>query len=259
VLFDELNLPAPVKYGKGERPFHRGGRAGGAGRRTTKSLRQVVGVPAANQTEGHVRGDAAPGAARPRMGRCTPASTRRGQATGRLVQFQSQPQTYRSAPNWARDRAAFVAQWKVEAAGGRDYSQIEAAGWRTCRTDALLVEAFRGGEDIHSAPRRRSGRAAADGDARGAARRQGRETSGSSNGISPFGTGGPVGNLARRGGEVHPRTTSRGYAGVRRFIDATIEGVRQTGVTRTLFGRERPIPEQQPATPTRADSRSGRR
>jgi DNA polymerase-1 len=30
---------------------------------------------------------------------------------------------------------------------------------------------------------------------------------------------------------------------VRRFIDETIAEVRQTGVTRTLFGRERPIPD----------------
>ncbi|HWR13403.1 MAG TPA: DNA polymerase, partial [Terriglobales bacterium] len=33
------------------------------------------------------------------------------------------------------------------------------------------------------------------------------------------------------------------YAGVRRFIDATIAEVRKTGTTRTLFGRERPIPD----------------
>ena len=34
-----------------------------------------------------------------------------------------------------------------------------------------------------------------------------------------------------------------GYAGVRRFLDQTIAHVRETGVTRTLFGRERPIPD----------------
>src|SRR5207302_5385154 len=33
------------------------------------------------------------------------------------------------------------------------------------------------------------------------------------------------------------------YAGVKKFIEATIAEVRQSGVTRTLFGRERPIPD----------------
>jgi DNA polymerase-1 len=33
------------------------------------------------------------------------------------------------------------------------------------------------------------------------------------------------------------------YAGVKRFIDETIAKTRETGVARTLFGRERPIPD----------------
>src|SRR6185503_5298619 len=33
------------------------------------------------------------------------------------------------------------------------------------------------------------------------------------------------------------------YSGVKRFIDETIAHVRQTGVTKTLFDRERPIPD----------------
>jgi DNA polymerase I len=40
------------------------------------------------------------------------------------------------------------------------------------------------------------------------------------------------------------------YVGVKKFIDATIAEVRRTGVTRTLLGRERPIPEMNSRNPS---------
>jgi DNA polymerase-1 len=39
------------------------------------------------------------------------------------------------------------------------------------------------------------------------------------------------------------------YAGVKQWIDATIRQVRESGIARTLFGRERPIPDMQSKNP----------
>src|SRR5439155_1696515 len=49
--------------------------------------------------------------------------------------------------------------------------------------------------------------------------------------------------IPRAEAEKYIRAYFERYAGVRKFIDATIAEVRQSGVTRTLFGRERPIPD----------------
>ena len=39
------------------------------------------------------------------------------------------------------------------------------------------------------------------------------------------------------------------YAGVRRFIDMMLAKTRETGIARTLFGRERPIPDMNSRNP----------
>ena len=61
-------------------------------------------------------------------------------------------------------------------------------------------------------------------------------------GISPFGLAAQLG-ISRGEAEKYIRNYFERYQGVRRFIDDTIAEVRKTGVTRTLFGRERPIPD----------------
>ncbi len=61
-------------------------------------------------------------------------------------------------------------------------------------------------------------------------------------GISPFGLAAQLG-ISRAEAEKYIRNYFERYQGVRRFIDDTIAEVRKTGVTRTLFGRERPIPD----------------
>jgi len=61
-------------------------------------------------------------------------------------------------------------------------------------------------------------------------------------GISGFGLAQQLG-ISRAEAEKYIRNYFARYTGVRRFIDVTIAEVRQSGVTRTLFGRERPIPD----------------
>jgi len=61
-------------------------------------------------------------------------------------------------------------------------------------------------------------------------------------GISGFGLAAQLG-IPRAEAEKYIKAYFERYAGVKKFIEATIAEVRQTGVTRTLFGRERPIPD----------------
>jgi DNA polymerase-1 len=61
-------------------------------------------------------------------------------------------------------------------------------------------------------------------------------------GISGFGLAAQLG-ITRAEAEKYIRNYFARYTGVRRFLDETIAEVRRTGVTRTLFGRERPIPD----------------
>jgi DNA polymerase-1 len=123
-----------------------------------------------------------------------------------------------------------------------DYSQIELRLLAHMSGDELLGDAFRNGEDIHT-------RTASE--VLGVppmmitpeARREAKAVNfGIVYGISAFGLAAQIG-ISRAEAEKYIKNYFARYAGVRRFIDATIAEVRQTGVTKTLFGRERPIPD----------------
>jgi DNA polymerase I len=165
-----------------------------------------------------------------------------GAATGRLSSSDPNLQNIPIRTALGREiRAAFVPRpgWKLLAA---DYSQIELRLLAHMSGDALLVEAFREGEDIHT-------RTASEvlgvppmlvtPEARRAAKAV---NFGIVYGISGFGLAAQLG-IPRAEAERYIRDYFARYAGVRTFLDATIAEVRQSGVTRTLFGRERAIPD----------------
>jgi DNA polymerase-1 len=138
-------------------------------------------------------------------------------------------------------RAAFVPRegWKLLAA---DYSQIELRLLAHLSHDPLLMEAFRNGEDIHT-------RTASE--VLGVpplmvtpeARREAKAVNfGIVYGISGFGLAAQLG-IPRAEAEEYIRNYFARYSGVRRFLDEILAEVRRTGVARTLFGRERPIPD----------------
>jgi DNA polymerase-1 len=240
VLFDELHLPAPVKYGKGKT-------------RSTAAdvleelaadheiVRQVLEYRQLTKLKGTYV-DALPALLDPRTGRLHTSFNQTGAATGRLSSSNPNLQNIPIRTELGREiRAAFVPRegWKLLVA---DYSQIELRLLAHMSDDALLVEAFRDGEDIHT-------RTASE--VLGVpplmvtpeARRDAKAVNfGIVYGISAFGLAAQLG-ISRGEAEKYIKNYFARYAGVRRFIDATIEQVRQTGVTRTLFGRERPIPE----------------
>src|SRR5438046_10655821 len=67
-------------------------------------------------------------------------------------------------------------------------------------------------------------------------------------GISPFGLSQQLG-ISRGEAELYIKSYFERYTGVKEFIESTIAEVRRTGVTRTLLGRERPIPEMNSRNP----------
>jgi DNA polymerase-1 len=165
-----------------------------------------------------------------------------GAATGRLSSSNPNLQNIPIRTELGREiRAAFVPRegWKLLVA---DYSQIELRLLAHMSGDELLVEAFRAGEDIHT-------RTAAE--VLGVpplmvtpeARRSAKAVNfGIVYGISGFGLAQQLG-IPRAEAEKYIKNYFARYTGVKRFIEETIAEVRQTGVTRTLFGRERPIPD----------------
>jgi DNA polymerase-1 len=67
-------------------------------------------------------------------------------------------------------------------------------------------------------------------------------------GISAFGLSNQLG-ISRKEAETYIANYFQRYAGVKAFIEQTIASVRATGVTRTLLGRERPIPDMNSKNP----------
>ncbi len=108
--------------------------------------------------------------------------------------------------------------------------------------DPVLVDAFRNGEDIHT-------RTAAEvmGVPPMLVTKEARNNAKAVNfgivyGISGFGLAANLG-IPRKEAEAYIRSYFERYAGVKRFIDATVAQTRETGIARTLLGRERPIPD----------------
>src|SRR5207237_1361759 len=67
-------------------------------------------------------------------------------------------------------------------------------------------------------------------------------------GISSFGLSTNLG-ISRKEADAYIKSYFERYSGVRRFVDETIAATRQTGIARTLLGRERPIPDMNSRNP----------
>ncbi len=240
VLFEDLRLPAPVRYGKGKTISTAADvleeLAG-----DHEIVRKVLEYRQLTKLKGTYV-DALPALIDPQTGRLHTSFNQTGAATGRLSSSNPNLQNIPIRTELGREiRAAFVprAGWKLIVA---DYSQIELRLVAHMSRDAVLVEAFRNGEDIHT-------RTAAE--VMGVpplmvtpeARRNAKAVNfGIVYGISPFGLAAQLG-ITQREAQAYIESYFARYAGVRKFIDATIAEVRRTGVARTLLGRERPIPD----------------
>jgi DNA polymerase-1 len=246
VLFEELKLRAPVRYGRGK---------------TISTAADVLEELAAEhpiaakvleyRQLAKLKGtyvDALPQLINPRTGRLHTSFNQTGAATGRLSSSNPNLQNIPIRTELGREiRAAFVPRegWSLLVA---DYSQIELRLLAHMSRDPVLLEAFRKGEDIHT-------RTAAE--VFGVPplmvtpelRRNAKAVNfGIIYGLSAFGLSAQLG-ISREEAETYIRNYFARYAGVKRFIDETIAEVRRTGETRTLFGRRRPIPDINSSNP----------
>src|SRR5579871_3101700 len=240
VLFEDLKLPAPVKYGKGK-VISTAADVLEELAADHEIVRKVLEYRQLTKLKGTYV-DALPALIDQRDGRLHTSFNQTGAATGRLSSSNPNLQNIPIRTELGREiRAAFVPRegWNLLVA---DYSQIELRLLAHFSGDPLLVEAFRRGDDIHTltaaevlgipplmvTPE---------------ARRNAKAVNfGIVYGISPFGLAAQLG-IPQAEAQKYIKNYFKRYAGVRKFIDDTIAEVRQTGVTKTLFGRERPIPD----------------
>ena len=238
VLFNKLALPIPVKYGRGKKistavDVLEGLAADHEVPRLVLEYRQLTKL---NST--YV--DALPVLIRPKSGRLHTTFGQTGTATGRLSSTNPNLQNIPIRTELGREiRAAFIAE-PGHVLLAADYSQIELRLLAHYSKDKLLVEAFRRGDDIHTltasqvfgvpplmvTPDHR---------------RQAKVVNfGIVYGLSAFGLSQQLGiepGEARRFIDAYFEK----YAGVRAFIDATLEQTRSDQKVKTLFGRIRPI------------------
>lgn len=240
VLFNRLNLPKPVKYGKGK---------------TISTAVDVLEALAASHNAPRLvleyrqlsklkstYVDALPALLNPVTGRLHTTFVQAGTATGRLSSINPNLQNIPIRTELGREiRAAFTAA-PGNVLLAADYSQIELRLLAHFSRDPLLVEAFRKGEDIHTLTASQVFgvpplMVTAD------HRRQAKVVNfGIVYGLSAFGLSQ---NLGIEPGEAKQFINAyfEKYSGVRAFIDKVLEETRREQKVKTLFGRVRPIPD----------------
>jgi DNA polymerase I len=186
--------------------------------------------------------DVLPGLIHSGSGRLHTRFSQTGAVTGRLSSSNPNLQNIPIRTELGREiRAAFVA-----APGSlllsADYSQIELRILAHLSEDPVLVEAFRRGEDIHS----RTAQEVFD-IAPFAQTREHRRVAKVINfgviyGLSPFGLAQQLSIGQKEAAGFIAKYFER-YRGVKEFLDRQIAETRKTGITKTMFGRIRPIPE----------------
>jgi DNA polymerase-1 len=240
ILFNRLNLPKPVKYGKGrtistavdvletlaeEHPIAR----------KVLDYRQLTKLKSTYV-------DTLPALINPHTGRLHTTFYQAGTATGRLSSANPNLQNIPIRTELGRGiRAAFIAE-PGHVLLTADYSQIELRLLAHFSSDPLLVEAFRRGDDIHTltasqvfgvpplmvTPDHR---------------RQAKVVNfGIVYGLSAFGLSQNL-NIEPTEAKLFIANYFEKYKGVRAFIDKTLEEARRDLKVRTLHGRIRPIPD----------------
>jgi DNA polymerase I len=240
VLFNKLNLPKPVKYGKGRTistavDVLEGLAASHEAPRLVLEYRQLTKLKSTYV-------DALPALLNPSTGRLHTTFGQTGTATGRLSSANPNLQNIPIRTELGREiRAAFTVE-PGHLLLAADYSQIELRLLAHFSKDPLLVEAYRRGDDIHTltasqvfgvpplmvtAEHRRQAKVV---------------NFGIVYGLSPFGLSQ---NLGIETGEAKKFIDAyfEKYRGVRKFIDDTLEEARREQKVKTLFGRVRPIPD----------------
>jgi len=240
VLFNKLNLPKPVKSGKGKVistavDVLEGLAAEHDVPKLVLEYRQLTKLKSTYV-------DALPALLNPATRRLHTTFNMAGSATGRLSSINPNLQNIPIRTELGREiRAAFVAE-PGNLLLASDYSQIELRLLAHFSGDPLLVEAYRRGDDIHTLTASQVFGVPAD-EVNAEHRRRAKAVNfGIVYGLSAFGLSQQIGidqKEARRFIDAYFEK----YAGVRTFIDRTLEQARAEQKVATLFGRIRPIPD----------------
>jgi DNA polymerase I len=163
-------------------------------------------------------------------------------ATGRLSSSDPNLQNIPVRSELGRQiRAAFVAS-PGNTLLSADYSQIELRILAHFSQDPVLIEAFRTGQDIHARTAEevfRVGPMAQNAEHRRAAKAI---NFGIIYGQTPFGLAAQLGIDQKEAAQFIAAYFAR-YRGVMEYLEQSLTEARKAGVTRTLFGRTRPVPE----------------
>ncbi|MGB7753518.1 MAG: DNA polymerase I [Candidatus Acidiferrales bacterium] len=186
--------------------------------------------------------DVLPRLIHPVSGRLHTRFSQTGTATGRLSSSNPNLQNIPIRTELGREiRAAFVAAPGCQLLSA-DYSQIELRILAHLSGDPVLVEAFRRGEDIHSRTAQEVFDVAPFAQTREHRRVAKVINFGVIYGLSAFGLAQQLSIDQKEAAQFIAKYFER-YRGVKDFLDRQIAETRQTGITRTLFGRIRQIPE----------------
>ncbi len=169
-------------------------------------------------------------------------------ATGRLSSINPNLQNIPIKTELGREiRAAFVAAPGSQLLSA-DYSQIELRLLAHFSGDPLLMRAYQNNEDIHTLTASEVFGVPAETMDKETRNRAKAVNFGIVYGISAFGLAAQLG-IAQSEARAYIERYFARYAGVKAFIDKTLEETRRTGSVRTLFGRLRPIPDIESRNP----------
>jgi len=178
----------------------------------------------------------------PRTGRLHTQINQTGTATGRLSSSNPNLQNIPIRTKLGREiRAAFVAE-RGNILLSADYSQIELRILAHFSGDPVLVEAFRRAEDIHSRTAQEVFGVAPFAQTPEHRRAAKVINFGIIYGLSAFGLAQNLQIDQKEAAKFIAAYFER-YSGVKKYLDRQVAETRKTGVTRTMFGRVRPIPE----------------
>ena len=171
-----------------------------------------------------------------------------GTATGRLSSTNPNLQNIPIRTAIGREiRTAFIAA-PGNLLMSADYSQIELRLMAHFSQDPLLLNAYRTGIDIHSLTASEVFGIPIDELDKETRARAKAVNFGIVYGISPFGLAAQLG-IDQSVAKTYIQTYYERYAGIKNFIDETLETVRRDQAVRTHFGRVRPIPDIQSRNP----------
>jgi DNA polymerase-1 len=241
VLFNKMNLPKPLKYGKGK--------VVSTAVDVLEDLAQHNPVPRlvleyrqlAKLKSNYV--DSLPLLA-DAEGRVHTTFNQVGTATGRLSSTNPNLQNIPVKTELGREiRAAFIAA-PGNVLISADYSQIELRLMAHFSEDPLLVHAYTHGEDIHTLTASEVFGVSPELMTKEIRNRAKAVNFGIVYGISPFGLAAQLG-IDQHEARLYIETYFARYTGVRAFIDRLLEETRTRQSVRTIFGRVRPIPDIQ--------------